>query len=41
VDLASVYYLRALLYAEKGEYDQAAADLDKALELGFDPDAGQ
>jgi tetratricopeptide (TPR) repeat protein len=41
VDLPSVYYLRAYLYAEKGEYDQAAADLDKALALGFDPDAGQ
>ncbi len=41
VDLPSVYYLRALICAEKGDYDQAIADLDKALEMGLDPDAGQ
>lgn len=41
VDLTSVYYLRAGVNLEKGQYDQAAADLDKALELGFDPGVGQ
>ena len=40
VDLASVYYLRASVYAAKGEYDQAEADFYKALELGFAPGAG-
>jgi tetratricopeptide (TPR) repeat protein len=40
VDLPSVYYLRASVYTAKGEYDQAEADFYKALELGFDPDAG-
>jgi tetratricopeptide (TPR) repeat protein len=41
VDLPSVYHLRALLYAEKGDYDRAAADRDRALELGFEADGGQ
>lgn len=41
VNLPSVYYLRALVYVENGDYDQAAADLDRAMELGLDPDVGQ
>ena len=36
VDLPSVYYLRALIYAEKGKYDRAVADMERVLELTDD-----
>jgi len=40
-DLASVYYLRAVVHVEQVEHDLAAADLDKALRSGLDPAVGQ
>jgi tetratricopeptide (TPR) repeat protein len=35
-DLPSAYAARGLVYVDKGEYERAIADLEKALELGLD-----
>ncbi len=38
---ANTYYLRGFLYYEIGEMHKAISDLERALELGLDPDAEQ
>ena len=41
VDLPTAYAFRGIGYFEMGDVDRALADLDKALELGLDPNYGQ
>jgi hypothetical protein len=40
-DDASLHYLRGRVYAETGQREPAIADLEKALELGLEPDVEQ
>jgi tetratricopeptide (TPR) repeat protein len=38
---ANTYYLRGFLYYEIGEVDKSVSDLERALEIGLDPNAEQ
>jgi tetratricopeptide (TPR) repeat protein len=40
-DLPTVYAARAMAYLQKGDYERAAADLEKANQLGLDPELAQ
>jgi tetratricopeptide (TPR) repeat protein len=38
---AFTHFLRGAIYAEKGERERAISDLERALELGLDPNLKQ
>jgi tetratricopeptide (TPR) repeat protein len=40
-DLPTAYASRAMAYLQKGDYERAAADLEKATQLGLDPGFAQ